>query len=590
MNWYNKYRPSSFSEVLGQELVKSVLENSLKQNRIKHGYLLNGPKGVGKTTLARIFASRLNSLDTQPEAVIDIIELDAASNTGIDNIRQLIDSSKTPPINGKHKIYIIDEVHMLSKSAMNALLKTLEEPPEYLVFLLATTNPEKLLPTVLSRLTKLTLQAHSELDLVSNLKRIAEIEGLKIDQESLELIAKRSGGSQRDAINYLETISSYNFEKITVSNTSQILGILPVNILEKTLTSLENNSLNSELVAEIENLGFDGDTFLGQFLEYLIDLGFKNNNQFSSLIPLVAETISLKLPLTSPLTSLAVLQAKLLNSNLNNNSVLPKQNSNISKTSNESKVPDKNNSDLNKVQDADIDTKLVKDATIIKPVLEKKVETLQDISLNTDQNSSQVAQKPNENIEDEPQENDTKEIAKTHSNGELNSIIKSAHKDENAPPILKMLVQNLEIVEALIDKIILSTNNSIFLSQLNNPKIVTFFEEVLFLKTNVKYKIEFILNTKKTSVPEIINYEQEPETSSDMGFADDFVNPYTEQETPIAKTTTAPNSANKIFYQVYKKLPENIDPNLVEVFTGNLEPPENSDDWDNQANNIFEFE
>lgn len=233
MAWYNKYRPQTFREVVGQELVKQVLENSLKSGKIKHAYLFCGPKGTGKTTLARIFAHQVNSTTEIPESRIDIFEMDAASNTSIEDIRQLIDNAQKPPLVGKYKIYIIDEVHMLSKPAMNALLKILEEPPAYLIFLLCTTNPEKLIPTVLSRLTKLTLTNHSVENIVQRLKFIAEQESMDIDVEALELIAKRSNGGQRDAINLLETVYSYGLAKYTKQVVGQILGLVPEDLLEQ---------------------------------------------------------------------------------------------------------------------------------------------------------------------------------------------------------------------------------------------------------------------------------------------------------------------------------------------------------------------
>jgi DNA polymerase III subunit gamma/tau len=318
MAWYNIYRPSKFEDVSGQAIVKSVLQNALLHNKVKHGYLLSGPKGTGKTTLARIFANNLNDLDNNSQASMDIIELDAASNSGVDNIRNLIESAKTAPFAGAYKVYIIDEVHMLSKSAMNALLKILEEPPEYLVFLLATTNPEKLLPTVLSRLTKLTLTSHTLQDIIDRLKFIAKTEKMSIDQGSLELIAKRAGGGQRDAINILETLYSYGLDKYTLTETTNLLGLLHTELLSEIAGVFAQQDFVAikEMITKVEKVGLDGESFLGQLLGFLLEQSFEVGGGFDSLIIPVAEILDLKLPINTISASFGLIQAKLKEKNI----------------------------------------------------------------------------------------------------------------------------------------------------------------------------------------------------------------------------------------------------------------------------------
>lgn len=312
MAWYNKYRPQQFTEVLGQDLVKTVLQNAIAKNRVKHAYLFSGPKGVGKTTLARIFAKQLNQTDQNPESALDIIELDAASHTGIDDIRQLIESAKTPPLAGRYKIFIIDEVHMLSKNAMNALLKILEEPPEYLIFLLATTNAEKLIPTVLSRLTILRLFNHTLSDIVANLRSIATSEGMCISDAALRLIATRSAGSQRDAINLLETIAGYQLDSYDEHNTAQLLGLLPHELLEKTAQNLLSPAqLDIELLKQLESQGVDGQGCLTQLLEFLLDRSLHNQAEYDELIMPVAEVVHLQLPTNGVLPALALVKVRL---------------------------------------------------------------------------------------------------------------------------------------------------------------------------------------------------------------------------------------------------------------------------------------
>lgn len=206
---YRKYRPTKLADVVGQSQVTTALQNALNQNKIGHAYLFIGPRGTGKTSVARIFAHAINHFDYQLEdSYLDIIEIDAASNNGVDNIRDLREKAIIAPSQGKYKIYIIDEVHMLSKSAANALLKTLEEPPAHTVFIMATTEADKIPITITSRTQLYNFKLASPEVMAEHLAKIAEIEKIDLTPDALAIIAERSGGSFRDALSLLDQVAS----------------------------------------------------------------------------------------------------------------------------------------------------------------------------------------------------------------------------------------------------------------------------------------------------------------------------------------------------------------------------------------------
>lgn len=315
--WYNKYRPQDFDQVIGQELAVRVLSNAIKTNKIKNGYLLTGSRGVGKTTIARIFANSLNDIKSNPDASIDIFEMDAASNTSVDDVRLLIENASTPPLVGNYKVFIIDEVHMLSKSAMNALLKILEEPPVYLVFVLATTNPEKILPTVLSRLIKLDLSDHTPQELIQNLTYIAKEESIAIDKASLELIAKKANGGQRDAINYLQTVAEYNLEEYNPSTVGAIIGVMPDKVFSAFVTSVKSSNSNPEykksVVSNLNKLQITPLNLINQTLSNLLDAHFEGDSTNSDLIDILADYSSKNLPITNVTEVMSYLDFKYTN-------------------------------------------------------------------------------------------------------------------------------------------------------------------------------------------------------------------------------------------------------------------------------------
>lgn len=228
---YRKYRPTTLDEVIGQDEIIQSLQSAIKTNKISHAYLFSGPRGTGKTSVARIFAHAINQFDYQLEdSYLDIIEIDAASNTGVDNIRELREKAIIAPTKGKFKVYIIDEIHMLSRGAFNALLKLLEEPPAHIVFIMATTEPHKVLDTIRSRSQSFTFHLANQPVMVKYLSKIIQQEKIDCEKNAVELIAKRSGGSFRDALSLLDQIA-VNSKKITQKSIEQALGLPSLEIV-----------------------------------------------------------------------------------------------------------------------------------------------------------------------------------------------------------------------------------------------------------------------------------------------------------------------------------------------------------------------
>ncbi len=240
---YRKYRSKSLSEIVGQEHITKTLSQAVKSGRLSHAYLFTGPRGVGKTSIARILAHDINGLPYADDSShIDIIEIDAASNRKLEETKELIEKVYVAPISAKYKIYIIDEVHMLTKESFNALLKTLEEPPSHVIFILATTEAHKLPETIISRTQRFQFKPIDQSKVVSHLKTIAKNEGIKIDDEALGLIAKHGQGSFRDSISLLEQTSNYN-NQISAETIRLLLGIPPDQLLEELIKDLEAGSV-----------------------------------------------------------------------------------------------------------------------------------------------------------------------------------------------------------------------------------------------------------------------------------------------------------------------------------------------------------
>ena len=259
-----KYRPSNFENVIGQEHVTKTLKNSILDKKIPSAILFCGPRGVGKTSCARIFAREINDFSSNDDLSFNIFELDAASNNKVEDIRDLIDKVRIPPQSGKYKVYIIDEVHMLSKNAENAFLKTLEEPPPYIVFILATTEKNKILPTILSRCQIYDFNRISENEIFENLKQICKKEEVRFEDEALNIIAKKSDGSLRDSLTILDRVVSFTNKNISLKETSSILNVLD----DETYVDIVNNTINGFLVEvitifnELSDKGFDEKEFM----------------------------------------------------------------------------------------------------------------------------------------------------------------------------------------------------------------------------------------------------------------------------------------------------------------------------------------
>src|SRR3989338_3365716 len=282
---YRKYRPQTFAQVVGQEHVVKTLKGALMTGRIGHAYLFTGPRGTGKTTLARIFAKALNCKkikDGEPcnecdscvgvnqGNLLDVVEVDAASQTGVENIRELTDSAIVAAPSGGYKVFIIDEVHMLSKSAFNALLKTLEEPPSHVVFVLATTEPHKILPTVLSRVQRFDFRRLAPGQIFIKLKEVAKSEKINVEDEGLKAIAVSSDGALRDAEVSLSKFRSHQ-DKITVDDVNDALGLVPFKYYPEFMGYLVANDKVSALkfIQRIHDSGVDLEHFTKDFIEYI---------------------------------------------------------------------------------------------------------------------------------------------------------------------------------------------------------------------------------------------------------------------------------------------------------------------------------
>ncbi len=291
------YRPQSFDDIVSQEHVSNTLKNAIKQDRISHAYMFCGPRGVGKTTMARVLARTINSIDAEVDGeslnqTLNVVEIDAASNNKVDDIHHLRESVRIPPQNGRYKVFIVDEVHMLSKAAFNALLKTLEEPPAHAIFIFATTEPHKVLPTILSRVQRFDFKRISVDEIVSRLKVICKKEDIQIDEESLHVIAKKADGALRDALGLMDQAIAFCGNNIRHDQLIKALNVVGDDQLFQFISTVEKKDSGSglQLVNDLMQGGVDIQEFLTALTEHLRNLYVALNSERMHLVDATEDT------------------------------------------------------------------------------------------------------------------------------------------------------------------------------------------------------------------------------------------------------------------------------------------------------------
>ncbi|MFY0697496.1 MAG: DNA polymerase III subunit gamma/tau [Balneola sp.] len=294
-----KYRPQNFEDIVSQDHVSSTLMNAIKQNRLSHAYMFCGPRGVGKTTMARVLARTINEIDNSVDGeslnqTLNVVEMDAASNNKVDDVHHLRETVRIPPQNGRYKVFIVDEVHMLSKAAFNALLKTLEEPPEHAIFIFATTEPHKVLPTILSRVQRFDFKRIAVDEIVRRLRKISADENISIDDESLHVIAKKADGALRDALGLMDQAIAFCGDTITHNELVQALNVVGTDRLFQFMNCVKEHDADQglELINTLLQEGYDIQEFLIGLTEHLRNLYIAHHSKQLYMVEASEETKS----------------------------------------------------------------------------------------------------------------------------------------------------------------------------------------------------------------------------------------------------------------------------------------------------------
>ena len=309
---YRKYRPKALAEVVGQEQVTQILSRALSENKISHAYLFIGPRGTGKTSVARIFAHEINGFPYEIEDdYVDIIEIDGASNRGIDNIRELREKAAITPTKGKYKVYIIDEVHMLTREAFNALLKTLEEPPVHTIFIMATTDAHKVPVTITSRAQTYTFKLADTDTMFEHLRKVADKEAIKITDDALKIIVKRGGGSFRDSLSLLDQISALSAEEISRDDVITAMGLPADEKIDQLLADYRSGSIEKVTtdLKEILSSGVKPETLSEEIITRIVE------QPETSLLPLLGKLAEIKPPFVEAKLLVALVKPEIITTN-----------------------------------------------------------------------------------------------------------------------------------------------------------------------------------------------------------------------------------------------------------------------------------